>query len=269
MFGKTIFALLLAAALLTGDVLTATVAGAGPLRRPTLVGVIVNAENPAASSAIIDGRVIRVGELHQGMRLTEVHRDHVKLVDEGSGQTFALGFATASKVDDLSESIPSPDQIPPARPRAEEGSGPTIAAPVAAGAQVEEGWLASLNPMRLVWIAYTVMAQASLRQIHTAQQMYAVQDLDHDGHDHFTPSLVELGYHHLVQEDLAGGEKFGYRFALRSWEDRDGPHFECFADPVSGNGDQPYLYLDESGVIRGQMGARAGFNSPPYEAGLF
>jgi len=263
-FGKTIFALLLAAAMLTS-----AAAEAASMHRPTLVGVIVNGENPAASSAIIDGRVVHVGELHQGMRLTGVHRDHVTLVDERSGQTFALGFAPVSAVDDPSDSIPPPGRMPPTRALAESGSGPTLAAPVAAGAEVEEGWLHSLSPMKLVWIAYTVMAQASLRQIHTAQQMYAVQDLDHDGRDHFTASLPELGHHRLVQEDLAGGEKFGYRFSLRSWEDDDGPHFECFADPISDEGEQPYLYLDESGVIRGQLGARAGFNSPRYQAGLF
>jgi|GEM_PF-5295908 len=212
-----------------------------------LNGLIVNPVDPGKSLAIIDGRRLRVGSRWQGLEVTEIGQGFVRYRENGSGREKILTMG-ASVVQPKAKTVPSV-----ARTRATRVSAASLAKPA---------FLARVNPMRLVWMAYTAMAEASLRQVFTAQQLFAVNDLNYDGLDQYSGSLRELADHGLVQADLAAGKKFGYLFAARSWEDEFGPHFECIAEPVRQDTRQPYLYLDESGVIRGQLFARAGYDSP-------
>ncbi len=228
----------------------------------SLVGVVVNAAEPERSIAIIDGRMLNPGDMVSGLRLSEVRVDSVLLVDDGTGQAYRLNLArdeaTAKETAAATQSGPT---------RAD--AGPSSAERAARGAIANDSLLKKLNPLKTVWAANSTMAQASLRQIHNAQEMYAIQDPDRDGKDHYARTILELAEHKLVQSDLSDGEKFGYAFELRAWEDKSGPHYEVFATPTAGGDEQPYLYINENGVIRGQLYGRAGYDSPPYEGGLF
>lgn len=212
-----------------------------------LNGVIVDAIDPGKSAAIVDGRRLHVGSRWQGFELTEIGEGFVRLRESASGdeKVLTMGASTVASAPKSLGLVPR-----------------TRAVAVNLAAIPEPAFLERINPLRLVWMAYTAMAQASLRQIYTAQQLFSINDLDYNGSDQYSDSLAELAHHRLVQADLAAGGKFGYRFAVRSWEDKSGPHFECIAEPVRNDTRQPYMYVDETGVIRGQLFARAGYDSP-------
>ncbi len=228
--------------------------------QPGLAGVMLHPTDPGKSVAIVNGRRLRLGSTLYGFELTEIASGHVTLRDPASGHEVVLSMGTGSG-------------RKPGRTTARQGgdgsltealaTGRTLAHPVNLAELPEEELLDRVNPWRLVWMAYSALAQASLRQIQTAQDMFAINDLNSDGIDQYADRLSDLARHRLVQADLAGGEKFGYRFLVRSWVDDDGPHYECIAEPVRADTHQPFYYMDESGVIRGQLHARAGFNSPP------
>ena len=236
---------------------------------PALNGVMVNPVDPGKSMAIIDGRRMHVGSRWQGLELAEIGEGFVRLRESADGRQTILTMGAHTIAPVTHRELPTGWNVASGRKSASATLPATIVVPRTRAVRVnltevpEPEFLERINPLRLVWMAYTAMAQASLRQIHTAQQLFAINDLDYDGSDQYSGSLAELADHRLVQIDLAGGEKFGYHFAVRAWEDKLGPHFECIAEPVRADTRQPYMYLDESGVIRGQLFARAGFDSPP------
>ncbi len=74
----------------------------------------------------------------------------------------------------------------------------------------------------------------------------------------------------LIDNALAGGYRNGYRFYYTATDHNgDGlqDHYEVNADPESRPSGRPHFYMDDSGIIRVEMGQRAGPRSKPASVG--
>ena len=81
----------------------------------------------------------------------------------------------------------------------------------------------------------------------------------------YPDSLMELKTAGLLEEELAGGQKSGYRFSYRTVTLSDGsPGYEATAEPIQpGSTGRRYFYLNQDGAIHVETGHSATADSPP------
>jgi hypothetical protein len=87
----------------------------------------------------------------------------------------------------------------------------------------------------------------ALRILAKAQTRFSQGDLDRNGTHDYAGSLDLLRRHGLIDEELASGQKGGYRFKLTSRSQGNG--FEVRATPVEGTGGALHFKVAEDGVI--------------------
>lgn len=119
-------------------------------------------------------------------------------------------------------------------------------------------------------------ALGSLRQITTGQVSYQAavySDANNDGLGDYG-TLAQLldpagdGNEGYIDEVLATGAKQGYNFVLATVDGALGvpPTFTCNADPQAvGTTGIRQFFVNQSGVIRFQVGGAAGPNDPPVQ----
>ena len=101
-------------------------------------------------------------------------------------------------------------------------------------------------------------AIGNLRTIASAQQYYRETDKDKNDKLDYAPDLRALAAVDLVDQVLAGGTKQGYVYAVRPGTEPEST-WSATADPLTpgATGDR-HFFVDESGVIRFDVGRPAG-----------
>jgi hypothetical protein len=109
-----------------------------------------------------------------------------------------------------------------------------------------------------------VLAVDVCRRLVVVQELYKRRDMDGNGSNDYAPSLELLFRSRaIVDEELLLGSKGNYRFEIQpegnpvcSWALRAEP---IFPERTEGR----FLFVDETGVIRAEVGGAAGPHSPP------
>jgi type IV pilus assembly protein PilA len=136
--------------------------------------------------------------------------------------------------------------------------------------------IAAANFSRSREAASEAAAVSSMRTIAVSEIGY------HSTYGGYAPTLDALGppkpgmsadasRADLIDGALASGYRNGYRFSYASTDQNgDGllDRYEVNADPERRPASRPHFYMDESGIIRVEMGQRAGPRSKPASAGL-
>jgi Domain of unknown function (DUF4190) len=128
----------------------------------------------------------------------------------------------------------------------------------------------SLPPSRAE--ANEMSAVGSLRAISTSETTYASSYVGGYSPDLASLGLPKAGMEHnaqaagLIDDMLASGTKFGYRFTYAAGKKEDGriDTYTVHADPITpGETGKRFFFIDESGVIRQERDKEANAYSPP------
>jgi prepilin-type N-terminal cleavage/methylation domain-containing protein len=102
----------------------------------------------------------------------------------------------------------------------------------------------------------------TLRTVTTAQVLY------YRRHQRFA-TLTELAPEGTIDDHIAAGQKSGYNFVLTVTIDPHPPgepdvyHFSCTAAPILDTAHSKFFYVDDTCVIRSNLGAPATLTSEP------
>lgn len=131
------------------------------------------------------------------------------------------------------------------------------------------------NLLRSKMAANEASAVGSLRTVTTAMETYAYSygqgvpkslTLLRPSSDGLAPSASAAG---LIDANLAAGQKYGYKFTYQASSSRaDGAlnAFRLNADPaVPGSTGVRHFFVDQTGVIRYELGGPANEHSPPVQ----
>jgi hypothetical protein len=125
--------------------------------------------------------------------------------------------------------------------------------------QTPDGSLGSLlaNPFGALQKAKEAASLARLEQLKTALEAYRAAS------DRYPENLEELTQKGYADKNMyEGWEDYQFLYHVKN----DGQTFSLYVEPVHPEKMKRFLYTDETGIVRSELGVQAGKDSPLHEA---